>query len=46
MTETPAPQRVGVPWSPEARADLRAIDRDQALQILYCVTRYLTDLLP
>jgi mRNA-degrading endonuclease RelE of RelBE toxin-antitoxin system len=42
MTEPPAPQRVGVLWSPEARADLRAIDRDQALQILYCVTRYLT----
>jgi mRNA-degrading endonuclease RelE of RelBE toxin-antitoxin system len=43
MTEPPAPQRVGVLWSPEARADLRAIDRDQALQILYCVSRYLTD---
>lgn len=43
MTEPPAPQRVGVLWSPEARADLRAIDRHQALQILYCVSRYLTD---
>jgi mRNA-degrading endonuclease RelE of RelBE toxin-antitoxin system len=43
MTEPPAPQRVGVLWSPEARADLRAIDRDQALQILHCVCRYLTN---
>ncbi len=39
MTEPPAPQRMGVLWSPEARADLRAIDRDQALQILYCLSR-------
>ena len=43
MTDAPAPQRVGVLWSPEARADLRAIDRDQALQILYCISRYLAD---
>ena len=42
MTEPPAPQRMGVLWSPEARADLRAIDRDQALQILYCLSRFLT----
>jgi mRNA-degrading endonuclease RelE of RelBE toxin-antitoxin system len=34
---------MGVLWSPEARTDLRAIDRDQALQILYCVSRFLTD---
>jgi len=27
MTEPPAPERIGVIWSPEARADLRAIDR-------------------
>jgi mRNA-degrading endonuclease RelE of RelBE toxin-antitoxin system len=43
MTEPPAPQRMGVLWSPEARADLRAIDRDQVLQILYCISRYLTN---
>ena len=43
MTEPPAPQRMGALWSPQARADLRAIDRDQALQILYCVSRFLTD---
>jgi hypothetical protein len=34
--------RLAVIWSPEARVDLRAIDRDTALQILYCVDRYLT----
>ncbi len=28
-------------WSPEARADLRTIDRDTAIQILHCVDRYL-----
>ena len=43
MTEPSAPRRMGVLWSPEARTDLRAIDRDQALQILYCVSRFLTD---
>lgn len=29
-------------WSPEARADLRAIDRETAMQILNCIDRYLT----
>jgi mRNA-degrading endonuclease RelE of RelBE toxin-antitoxin system len=43
MTEPPAPRRLGVLWSPEARTDLRAIDRDQALQILYCLSRFLND---
>ena len=42
MTETPAPRRIGVLWSPEARTDLRAVDRDSAMQILYCLDRYLT----
>ena len=41
MTEPPVPRRIGVLWSPESRADLRAIDRDAALQILYCLDRYL-----
>ena len=36
------PQRLAVIWSPEARADLRAIDRETALEILYCLDRYLT----
>ena len=30
-------------WSPEARADLRAIAREPAMQILYCMDRYLTN---
>ncbi|HEV2103578.1 MAG TPA: type II toxin-antitoxin system RelE/ParE family toxin [Candidatus Acidoferrum sp.] len=41
MTEPPTPERVTVHWSPEARTDLRAIDRESALQILYCLDRYL-----
>jgi mRNA-degrading endonuclease RelE of RelBE toxin-antitoxin system len=36
------PPRIAVIWSPEARTDLRAIDRETALQILYCVDRYLS----
>jgi mRNA-degrading endonuclease RelE of RelBE toxin-antitoxin system len=36
------PQRIAVIWSPEARADIRAIDRETALQILYCLDRYLS----
>ena len=39
MSESP---RLAVIWSPEARTDLRAIDRETALQLLYCVDRYLT----
>ncbi|MGB9205012.1 MAG: type II toxin-antitoxin system RelE/ParE family toxin [Terriglobales bacterium] len=41
MTEPPAVQRIGVVWSPESRADLRAITRDAAMQILHCLDRYL-----
>jgi mRNA-degrading endonuclease RelE of RelBE toxin-antitoxin system len=29
-------------WSPEARADLRAIDRETALRILHTIDSYLT----
>jgi hypothetical protein len=35
MTEPPAPERIAVIWSPEARADLRAIDRETAPQIVH-----------
>ena len=35
------PQRIAVIWSPEARVDLRAIDRATALDILHCIDRYL-----
>jgi mRNA-degrading endonuclease RelE of RelBE toxin-antitoxin system len=41
MTEQPAPERMAILWSPEARTDLRAIDRESAMQILYCLDRYL-----
>lgn len=41
MSEADTPQRIGIIWAPEARADLRAIDREEAMQILYCLDRYL-----
>ena len=41
MSEPSAPDRIAAVWSPEARADLRAIDRETAMQILYCADRYL-----
>ena len=40
-TPPPQPKRIAVVWSPEARADLRAIDRETALQILHGLDRYL-----
>ncbi len=43
MSEETAPERIALIWSPEARADLRALDRDNALQILYCVDRHLAN---
>jgi len=42
MSEEAAPERIAVTWSPEARADLRSIDRETAMQILLCIDRYLT----
>jgi hypothetical protein len=41
VSEGPAPERIAVIWSPEARADLRAIERETAIQILHSVDRYL-----
>lgn len=41
MNEPPAPTRWSVIWSPEARSELRAIDRETALQILHCIDRFL-----
>jgi mRNA-degrading endonuclease RelE of RelBE toxin-antitoxin system len=41
MSEGAAPHRIAVIWSVEARADLRAIDREPAVQILHCLDRYL-----
>jgi mRNA-degrading endonuclease RelE of RelBE toxin-antitoxin system len=42
MTEDSARERITVIWSLEARADLRAIDRETARQILRGIDRYLT----
>jgi len=41
MSEETASERISVAWSPEARIDLRAIERDTAMQILHCIDRYL-----
>jgi hypothetical protein len=41
MIEPPAPERIAVVWSPEARADLRDMDRETAMQILHRFDRSL-----
>jgi len=41
VSEEKAPQRLSIIWSEEARADLRRIDRQTALDILHCADRYL-----
>ena len=43
MSEDAASERIAVTWSPEARADLRAIARETAIQILHCIDRYLSN---
>ena len=43
MSEDSAPERIAIIWSPEARANLRAIERETAVQILHCVDRYLAN---
>jgi mRNA-degrading endonuclease RelE of RelBE toxin-antitoxin system len=43
VSEEAAPERIAVVWSPEARADVRAIERETAMQILYCIDRYLAN---
>jgi mRNA-degrading endonuclease RelE of RelBE toxin-antitoxin system len=42
VSEDASPERIVVIWSPEARADLRAIEREIAMQILHCIDRYLS----
>ncbi len=42
MKSGDAPQRIAVIWSPQARAELRAIERELAMRILYCLDRYLS----
>jgi mRNA-degrading endonuclease RelE of RelBE toxin-antitoxin system len=41
VSEEKASQRLAVLWSEQARADLRRIDRQTALDILHCADRYL-----
>lgn len=41
MSEEKAPPRLSIVWSLVARADLRSINRETALEILHCVDRYL-----
>jgi mRNA-degrading endonuclease RelE of RelBE toxin-antitoxin system len=43
LKDDPTGERISLIWSPEARNDLRAIDRDTAMQILYCLDRYIKD---
>ncbi len=37
MSGEAGPKRIAVLWSPEARDDLRAIDRETAIEILHCL---------
>jgi mRNA-degrading endonuclease RelE of RelBE toxin-antitoxin system len=37
------PERIRIAWSQDARSELRAIDRETALQILRCIDRYLAN---
>jgi mRNA-degrading endonuclease RelE of RelBE toxin-antitoxin system len=37
-----APERTAITWSPAARADVRAIERNAATQILGCIDDYIT----
>jgi mRNA-degrading endonuclease RelE of RelBE toxin-antitoxin system len=41
VSENAPPGRIAAIWSPEARADLRALERGTAMQILFCLDRYL-----
>jgi len=43
VTEAQPHDRISVVWSPQARNELRAIDRETALQILHCLDRYLAN---
>lgn len=43
MSGPPTPRRIAVIWSTDSRSDLRAIARDDAIKILYCLDRYLSN---
>jgi len=42
MNEEDVPERIAITWSPAARADVRAIERNAAMQILGCIGDYIT----
>jgi hypothetical protein len=42
VSDGTAPERIAIVWSPEARDDLRAIERETAMQILYCIADYVS----
>lgn len=42
MSAEPQHHRIAIIWSPEARSELRAIDRETAISILHCLDRYLS----
>jgi mRNA-degrading endonuclease RelE of RelBE toxin-antitoxin system len=42
VSENGPPERIAVIWSPEARSDLRSIERETAVQILHGIGRYLS----
>ena len=41
MSEGSSPSRLTIAWSHDAQAELRAIDRQTAVDILHCMDRYL-----
>jgi mRNA-degrading endonuclease RelE of RelBE toxin-antitoxin system len=42
MKEDPPSVRIKIAWGPEAKAQLRAIDQQEALAILHCLDRYVS----
>lgn len=41
MSEEKPPERIAVIWSPQARECVRTIEPETALQVVYCIDRYL-----
>jgi mRNA-degrading endonuclease RelE of RelBE toxin-antitoxin system len=40
VSQETGPERIAILWAPEARSDLRAIERETAMQILHCIDDY------
>lgn len=43
MSSNSERNRLEITWFSDARSDLRAVQRDIAMQILYCLNRYMDD---